>query len=176
MEYRYVVKISQQFEFSIDNNRSVTIINKHIFLRLYLEGEPKRLVDGIAVKEETYAQTTNILHARYGDKHRIIQAHVDYLEDLQQNRSDSPEALNSTYIECHRRIEALKAQGENIDVYVRILVRNYLRAFPADVCRRWLIHANREGIPESCITKLWNRLTRKSMELSTLRKYEASLR
>jgi len=39
------------------------------------------------------------------------------LEDLQQALSNSPEVLNATYIECHRRIQVLKAQGENIDVY-----------------------------------------------------------
>ena len=66
----------------------------------------------------------------------------------------SPDALNSTYVECHRRIQALKALGENIDVYGRILAPKILRAFPADVCRCWLIHAKREGIPESNITQL----------------------
>jgi hypothetical protein len=34
----------------------VPTINKHVFLRWYLAGEPKRLVDGIAVTEETYEQ------------------------------------------------------------------------------------------------------------------------
>ena len=58
------------------------------------------------------------------------------------------------YVECHRRIQALKALGENIDVYWRVLAPKVLRAFPADICRRWFIHAKREGIPESSITKL----------------------
>jgi hypothetical protein len=55
-----------------------------------------RLVDGIAVTIETYEQIKKILQARYGDKNRIIQAHFDYLEDLQPGQSDSPEAVNST--------------------------------------------------------------------------------
>jgi hypothetical protein len=28
-----------------------------------------------------------------------------------------------------------------------------LRAFPADICRRWLIHTKKEGVPENEITK-----------------------
>jgi hypothetical protein len=44
----------EQFESSVDKNESVSNINKHVFLSGYLEGEPKRLVDGIAVTEETY--------------------------------------------------------------------------------------------------------------------------
>jgi len=83
----------EQFESSVDKNQSVSTINKHVFLRGYLEGEPKRLVDGIAVTEGTYEQTKKILQARYGDKNRIIQAHLDYLEDMGPAQSDSPDAL-----------------------------------------------------------------------------------
>jgi len=105
----------EQFESSVDKNQSLSTINKHVLLRGYLEGKPKRLVDGIAVMAETYEQTNKILQARYGDKNRNIQAHLDYLEDLQPAQSDSPEALNSTYVECYRRIQTLNALRENID-------------------------------------------------------------
>jgi hypothetical protein len=54
-------------------------------------------------------------------KIRIIQAHLDYLQDLQPAQSDSPQVLNCTYVECHRRMQALKALRENIDVYGRVL-------------------------------------------------------
>jgi hypothetical protein len=62
--------------------------------------------------------------------------------------------LNSSYVECHRRIQGLKALGENIDVYTRVLAPKVLRAFRADICRRWFIHAKREGILGGSITKL----------------------
>jgi len=66
----------------VDTNPSVSQINKHVYLRGYLEGEPKPLVGGITVTAETYEETKRILHARYGDKNRIIQSHLDYLGDL----------------------------------------------------------------------------------------------
>ena len=56
-------------------------MNKHVFLRGYLEGDPK-MVEGIAVVADTYAERKRILLARYGDKNRIIQAHLDYLENV----------------------------------------------------------------------------------------------
>jgi hypothetical protein len=55
----------EQFESSVDNNPSVSIINNHVFWGGYLEGEPKRLVDDIAVTEENYEQTKKFLKARY---------------------------------------------------------------------------------------------------------------
>jgi hypothetical protein len=106
------------------------------------------------VTVETHEETKKILQAWYGDKNRIIQAHLDYLEDLQPTQSDSPEALNSTYVEYHHRIQSLKTQGKNIEVYGRILAPNIVRVFPADICRRWHFQAKRVGIPENNITKL----------------------
>jgi hypothetical protein len=47
-----------------------------------LDGEPKMPVDGISVTATSYEETKKILHARYGDKNRIIQAHLDYLEEI----------------------------------------------------------------------------------------------
>jgi len=49
-------------------------LNKHVFLRGYLEGETKMLVDGITVTATTYEETKRIVLARYGNTSRIIQA------------------------------------------------------------------------------------------------------
>jgi hypothetical protein len=62
----------EQFESSIDNDPHLSAVNKHVFLRGYLEGEPKLLVEGIAVSASTYEDTKRILRARYGDRNRII--------------------------------------------------------------------------------------------------------
>jgi hypothetical protein len=103
------------------------------------------LVDGIAVTAAAYEDTKKILHDRYGDKNRIIQAHVDYSEEVTPIQFASPEALNITYIECNRRIQALRALGEIVKAYGRVLVPKILRAFPDDICRRWIIQVKREG-------------------------------
>jgi hypothetical protein len=144
----------EQFQSSVDTNPSVSQINKHVFLRGYLEGEPKHLVGGIAVTADNYKETKCILQAKYGDKNCIIQAHLDYLEDLKPIRSATPDLLNSTYVECNRRLQALQALGENVDSCGRILAPKILRAFPVDICQRWIIHAKREQLSEGDITKL----------------------
>jgi hypothetical protein len=114
----------EQFESSIDKDPTLSTVNKHVFLRGYLEGEPKMLVDGIAVTASAYEDTKKILHARYGDKNRIIQAHSDYLEEVTPTRSASAEALNTTY-ECNRRTQALRALGEDVKAYSRVLVPRF---------------------------------------------------
>jgi hypothetical protein len=94
----------EQFKQSIDDDPLLTNINKHIFLGGYLEEKPKHVVEGIVVVAETYEETKKILETRYGEKNRIIQAHLNYLEDVKPIRYVTPEALMSTYIDCNRSI------------------------------------------------------------------------
>ena len=68
----------EQFESSIDKDPSLSVVNKRVFLRGYLEGELKLLVERIADVADTYVETKGILLARYGNKNRIIQAHLEY--------------------------------------------------------------------------------------------------
>ena len=138
----------EQFESSLDQDPTLSTINKHVFLRGYLEGEPKRLVDGIAVTASAYEDTKRILRDRYGDKDRIIQAHLDYLEEVTPIRSASAEALKTTYIECNRRFQALRAMGDDVKAYGKVLVPKILRAFLDDICRCWIIQVKREGHSE----------------------------
>ena len=52
-----LARFGEQFKQSIDDDPSLTTVNKHTFLRGYLEEEPKHLVEGIAVVAETYEET-----------------------------------------------------------------------------------------------------------------------
>lgn len=70
---------------------------------------------------------------------------------MQPVQSDNREALSPKYVECHRRIQALKTQGEDKRLLVRFSHKSTAR-FQADILRRWLHHAEREGISESNIT------------------------
>ena len=83
----------EQFRSSTDKDASLLTINKHLFLRGYVEGEPKLLVDGIAVTTNTYEETNRILLARYGDTNHIIEAHLDFLEGLRPAKSAMPDKL-----------------------------------------------------------------------------------
>jgi len=70
------------------------------------------------------------------------------------NRFASAEALNTTYIECNRRIQALRSLGEDVKAYGRVLLPKILHAFPDDICRRWIIQVKREGHSEGDDVKL----------------------
>ena len=44
--------------------------------------------------------------------------------------------------------------GEDVKAYGRVLVPKILRAFPDDICRRWIIQVKREGHSEGDVVKL----------------------
>jgi hypothetical protein len=112
------------------------------------------LVEGIAITANTYEDTKKILLAKYGYFNRIIQAHLDFLENIPPVLSATPEELNLTYIECHRRIQALRALGEEVNSYGRVLAPTILRAFPSDICQRWIVYVKQLNLPEGDILKL----------------------
>jgi len=107
----------EQFESSIDKDPILSTLNQRVFPRGYLEGEKIGPVAGIAVNASVYEDTKKILYDRYGDKNRIIQAHLHYLEEVTPIWYASAEALNTTYIECNRRLQSLRALGEEVKAY-----------------------------------------------------------
>jgi len=80
------------------------------------------------------------------ETNRIIQVQLDFLESLPPATSATPHELNTTFIECHRRIQELRALGEDVNGYGRVLVPKILRAFPPEFCQRWIVHVKRQGL------------------------------
>jgi len=112
------------------------------------------LVEGIAVVADTYEETKRILLARYGDKNRVIHAHLDYLENMRPIQYPNSDALNTAFIESHRGIQALRALREDVIGQGRVTAPKILHSFPYDLCRRCIVHAKREGLSEGDILSL----------------------
>jgi hypothetical protein len=108
----------------------------------------------LSISASTCEDTKGILRARYGVRNRIIQAHLDYLEDVTPITTASFKALNMTFVESNRRIQALQALGDDVIAYGRVLAPKILRAFPDDVCRRWILRVKREQLSECDIIKI----------------------
>ena len=51
-------------------------------------------------------------------------------------------------------LQALRALGEVVDGYGRVLVPKILRAFPPEFCRWWIVHVKRQGLSEGSISRL----------------------
>jgi len=78
--------------------------------------------------------------------------------------------LNSAFIACHRRIQAFRALGEDVNGYGWVIAPKILRAIPDDICRRWIVHAKREGLSEGDILLLMTFLGEEVDEALSTRK------
>jgi len=111
-------------------------------------------MDGIAVTANTYEETKGILLAGYGDTNRIIEAHLDFLEGLPPAKYATTDELNTTFIECHRRVQDLRALGEDVNGHGKVLIPRILRAFPPEFCQRLILHVKRQRLSEGDNLKL----------------------
>lgn len=116
----------------------------------------------------------NILLKRYGNKDRIVQAHLDFLECLKPIHSSTPDSLNEVYIQCNKRLEALRALGENVDAYGKVLAPKILRVFPSDIVTRWITYSRRENISDGDISSLMSFFKCRSRKLSDYSKNSRS--
>ena len=118
-----------------------------------MNGEPKDLVDGIAVTSDTYEQTRNILKSNMAA--RIESSKVTLISwRILILRPQAVQRLSMPPIECHKRIQALRALGEDVDSYGRVLAPKLLRAFPEEICKNWLVYARRQKIQKDNLTCL----------------------
>jgi len=69
-------------------------------------------------------------------------------------RQNLPHQTNITFIECHRHIQALRALGEDVNGYGRMLIPKILCAFPPEICQRWIVHVKRQDLSGGDILKL----------------------
>jgi len=111
-------------------------------------------MDGRAVAANTYEETMRILLARNGDTNLFIRAHQEFLEGLTPAKFATLDELNTTFIECHRSVQALRPLGKDVNGYCRVLIPKTLREFPPEFCQRWNVHVKHQVLSEGDILKL----------------------
>lgn len=83
----------------------------------------------------------------------VIQPQQDFLEGLPLAKYATSDEMNITFIECQRRVLALRALYQEVNGYGRVLILNKLEDFPPEICLRWIVRVKRQGLSRD-ITKL----------------------
>ncbi len=95
-----------------------------------------------------------MLYSKYGDVNRSIQSHIDYIEALNPNISPAQHNISELYIDCNSQIQSLRALGEDVNALGCMIAPKILRAFPEDICRRWISHTKHTNVQETDLEKL----------------------
>nr|XP_006816981.1 PREDICTED: uncharacterized protein LOC102801200 [Saccoglossus kowalevskii] len=67
---------------AIHSDNQLSNVQKFTYLRSFLGGEAKRLIDGLAMTDVNYDTAIELLEKRYGNKQDIINAYMTALWDI----------------------------------------------------------------------------------------------
>ena len=109
------------FAAAIDSNPSLTGVQKLSYLRAQLRGEATRAITGFPLTNLNYQHSVSILKDRYGQPHKIINAHVQALLELPRpaNKLTSLRLFYDT-IESH--VRCLQSLGKSLETLETLLV------------------------------------------------------
>ena len=91
---------------AIDSCEDLKDIEKFNYLHSCLEGEAFRTIQGIKLIDKNYPEALEVLRKRYGNKQRIISAHMN-------------ELLNMKKVERDSDLQGLRRLYEDIESHVR---------------------------------------------------------
>ncbi|XP_047993588.1 uncharacterized protein LOC125232021 [Leguminivora glycinivorella] len=132
-----------QFQSSI-GQRDLCDVDKLLYLKASLEGEPKNLIDGLETTNLSYQIAVDVLRNRYGKPEQIIDRHYATLYKIK--RATKFEECRRTLDEIERHLRVLHSLGENIDHHhLRFIITE---KFPEDVIYEVKLKSKSESIQE----------------------------
>ncbi|XP_064102657.1 uncharacterized protein LOC135212815 [Macrobrachium nipponense] len=125
------------------------LLIKFMYLRSVLEGEAKRVIQGLAQTAANYKAACELLEERYAKPNKIISAHIQDLMQIAMSRTPKYDSqlsalrkLKDDVIAHVRSLAALEVGG---DQYGRVLAPMILSLLPHDVRLEWSRTLQDEG-------------------------------
>ena len=126
------------------NSHSLSKVQKFNYLRAQLQGDALRAIAGLPLTDGNYDHAISLLTERYGQSHRIIQAHMRALSEIACPTS-SLSSLQLFYDTIEAHIRGLAAHGKTKESYETMLVPIILGRLPSDVRKNFAReHGNTE--------------------------------
>ena len=110
------------FEATVENNHTLSSIEKLSYLNSKLAGEAKQAVSGILLSNENYEVTKTLLKERFGKTQSVVNSHYTQLINMKPavNTTKGLRALYDNFERHFRSLEALQ-QDTNQDVFVSMM-------------------------------------------------------
>ena len=120
------------FDAAVHNSPSLSKVQKFNYLRSLLQGNALRAIAGLQLTDANYDHAIAILTQRYGQPHKIEEAHMQALSQIHCPTS-SLSSLQLFYDTIEAHIRGLTALGKTEDSYESMLVPVILGKLPIDV-------------------------------------------
>ena len=126
------------------DNSSLSDIQKFNYLRAQLRGDASRSIAGFPLTNANYQRGIELLQERFGQSHRIINAHMEAMLNL-PNPSTQLVSLQQFYDTLETHIRGLEALGKSHESYGDILVPIIHKKLPIELKKSLARdHSNKE--------------------------------
>ena len=141
------------FTNAIDNNESLTKIEKFQFLKSLLIGPAYNVVAGFELNEDNYDSCLKMLKDRYGNRDMIISCHMNKILNLEPVKSENNiKALRKLYDSCEISIRNLNSLGVVSGSYGHLLLPILLKLLPESFVLEY--HKKRNPDKDSEVSEL----------------------
>ena len=129
---------------AVHDNSSLSDIQKFNYLRAQLRGDASRSIAGFPLTNVNYKRSIELLQERFGQSHRIINAHMEAMLNL-PNPSTQLVSLRQFYDTLETHIRGLEALGKSHESYGDILVPIIHKKLPLELKKSLARdHSNKE--------------------------------
>ena len=118
------------FNAAVNNNPSLSKVQKFSYLRVQLQGDAARTIDGFPLTDNNYDQSILLLKERFGQSHKLINAHMQALLNLPPPVNSLPSLRTFIdSVETHiRALSALRVSQESYGTLLAPIIIGKLHA------------------------------------------------
>ncbi|XP_065157275.1 uncharacterized protein [Atheta coriaria] len=152
----------------IHENVSIAEVEKFMYLRGCLSGEPASIVHAVPLSDVGYSTAWRLLEEHYENKACLIRAHVDALLDLPLTKRDNQSSLQTLLNALRSNIAALKVLKRPVEQWSDLLVRIIVRRLDAQLQKDWEMcaHKDADGSKVPTYEELFEFLQTRSRQLA----------
>ena len=122
------------FESAIDNNPSLTDVDRFNYLKSYLESTASDSIAGLTLTSANYAEAIATLKKRFGSTQLIVNKHMDGLLSLPTvNSHHDVKGLRRLYDAVESYVRGLRALGVPTEFYGGMLISIIMSKLPAEI-------------------------------------------
>ena len=120
------------FDAAVHNSPSLSKVQKFNYLRAELQGDASRAIAGLPLTEDNYDDAIELLSERYGQSHKIVEAHIKALSEI-SSPLNTLSSLQLYYDTIQAHLRGLATLGKTEDSFATMLIPAILSKLPLDI-------------------------------------------
>ena len=130
-DYTKINTFMDSFVAAIDSCEDLKEIEKFNYFHSYLEGETFHTIQGIRLTYKNYPEALEVLRRRYGNKQRIISAHMNKLLNIKKvERDRNVQGQHRLYDDTEYHVRSLRSLDVDDDNYRSLLTPIIMERLP----------------------------------------------